>query len=103
MHWQLRPNQSLSELFITWKENLIFRVSIRWFPLSRHNTFTPFCSNYKSKKLIRDVQDEISTQTDNHNLSKNVATDKNCIMINMDLKFKPPNLTFMQNSHIFLL
>ena len=40
-------------------------------------------------------------QTDNHNLSRNVATDKKCIMIKMDLKFKPPSSTFMQNSHIF--
>ena len=52
MHWQLRPNQSLSKLFIIWKENLTFRVSIKWFQLWRHNTFTPFWSNYKSKSSL---------------------------------------------------
>ena len=41
---------------------------------------------------------QISTEIDNQKLRKNVATNENCILRKMDLKFPNPSFNPIQNS-----
>ena len=44
---------------------------------------------------------QISTQTEHHKQRKYVATDKNCILWKMDLKFPNPKFNSILNSIYF--
>ena len=47
---------------------------------------------------MRKFKMQISTQTDNQEYRKNVATNENCILKKMDLKFQNPAFNHTQNS-----
>ena len=47
---------------------------------------------------MRKFKMQISTQTDNQKQRKNVATNENCILRKIGLKFQNPSFNPMQNS-----
>ena len=46
-------------------------------------------------KLLRQFKMQISTQTDNQNYRKNVATNENCILRKMGLKLQKPSFKIL--------